>query len=147
MPDNVRVRGEDVTVRITQDGDEVLGLENVESFSGTVLVETLTAEFLGQVGQSVDEILNGAEGSITLQWADAGVFDFIQAIVDRATRRKPGIVVNVMGQMVLPSGEVRIMLFRNVAFGNIPISFASRPAYGQITLTWRVGGAPDFPVG
>lgn len=144
MPDNVRVRGEDVTVRCTADGEEVLGLENVESFSGTILIETLTAEFLGQVGQSVDEILNGAEGQMVLQWSDAGVFELLNLIVDRAARRKPGVVINVQGQMELPSGEVRTMVFKNVAFGNIPINFANRPSYGQITLAWRTGGAPDF---
>ena len=36
------------------------------------------------------------------------------------------------------------MLFKNVAFGNIPFNFASRPAYGELTLSWRVGTAPDF---
>ena len=144
MPDNIRVRGEDLTVRVTKDGEEVLGLDNVISFTGTILIDTQTAEFLGQVGQSVDEILNGAEGQMVLQYGDAGVFDFVQLIADRAARRKPGVVVNVMGQMVLPSGEVRIMLFKNVAFGNIPFNFASRPAYGELTLSWRVGTAPDF---
>mgnify|MGYP001562629486 FL=1 len=96
MPDNIRVRGEDLTVRVTKDGEEVLGLDNVISFTGTILIDTQTAEFLGQVGQSVDEILNGAEGQMVLQYGDAGVFDFVQLIADRAARRKPGVVVNVM---------------------------------------------------
>lgn len=147
MPSNVRVRGEDVKIRVTMDGAEVLGLDNVLSFSGTVLIDTLTAEFMGQVGQSVDEILNGAEGSMSLQWGTGDVFDFIQAIVDRAARRTAGVVINVQGQMILPDGNVRIMLFKDVAFGNIPINFASRPAYGEITLTWRVGSEPGFPAG
>ncbi len=147
MPENVRIRGEDVSIRITKDGGEVIGLDNVESFTGTILVDTTTHEFLGRVGQSVDEIVNGAEGSVTLQFGTPDVLDFIKTIVDRAARRISGVVVNVQGQMVFPNGEVRIMLFRDVAFGNIPIAFASRPDYGRITLSWRVGSPPDFAAG
>ena len=145
MPD-LRIRGEDVQVRVTVDGEEILELDHIESFSGTIRIDITEAEFLGRTDISVDAILKGGAGNMTLQVQDEAIFDFFTILIDATARRTAFPTINVQGQIVFPSGAARAALFRDVVFGDIPLNFANRSSYGQVTLTWRCGSPPDFAV-
>jgi len=145
MAQDIRVRGEDTTVRFTIDGDEVGVLDRIESFTGTLKMDITESEFLGMVGVSVDNIVKGFAGQLTLQIRDEGVFDFVTTLAEAAARRIAIPTVNIQTQIVFPSGAVRAMLARNCVFGDIPLAIPNRTANATISLTVRSGSVPDFP--
>jgi len=143
---DIMVRGEDVIVRATVDGSEVLSIDKILSMSGTVRIDNPESEFLGQVGVSVDMIIKGADGTIEFQFNDQSVFDFVQLLIDAAARRVAFPTINMQAQILFPDGSARVMLFTDCVFGNIPVAVPSRSSYAKLTLTWRSGQPPSFPV-
>lgn len=133
-------RGDDIVIGVTLDGEEQEGLSNVQSFSSNVEMRLVEENFLGESGPDVSEISDGASGSIGLKPSAPGAYEFILAIYERANRNNPNLVVNILEQITFAgSGEVRVLLYPDVAFGTAGMSMPSRDSHKDITLNWRTG--------
>ncbi len=132
-------RGDDIIIRTTVDGEEQASLENVDSFDSTVDLRMIEEQFLGRKGIDVSEIHDGCSGTLTVTIGKPGVFDFIEAVFQRATRQTFGTVFNFMEQIAFPSGEVRILIYRDVAFGAFAMPVPGRDQHKKLTIPWKTG--------
>ena len=84
MASTLRIRGEEVTLSITdpQGGDEVIG--PIRSFEATLLIEILEEDYLGEVATQYDDIFNGAEGTANFHLETTRWFRFSALVQRRA---------------------------------------------------------------
>jgi hypothetical protein len=134
-----RIRGENVQVKIIKGGKEVLLPERaVVSFEYEPQQEITSHGFLGETTERKDEVYKGTTGRLTLQFSDPSVNEFIRDLNDRARRSIPAFKVNILITEQYPDGKVDRLLFPDVKFGAAAKNYASREAYGQITLPFAV---------
>jgi len=142
MP-NTRIKGEDTELSVTLNGKTQTQFAEVRSNEITYLLELKKEGYLGETTERKDEIFNGTKGRMELHFSTKTVFDFFKAIVDRAQRRAPGTVVNIKTTLNFPNGDRPRVMIRDLAFGEIPVNFASRTDYGAVTLDWESSEAPQ----
>jgi hypothetical protein len=124
-----RIKGQEVSIVVTRDGNLEAELTDVKQCEFVADFEIKSEGYLGEKGPRKDEIFNGAKGNLTLHIHDGSIFDFVQAIKDRAQRVAPDLVFNVAGIFAFPNGEVRTVTLPDVKFGPVPISTNDRGDY------------------
>ncbi len=124
-----RIKGQEVSIIITRGGELEAELVDVKSCEFTPQFEIKEQGYLGEKTNRHDDIFNGVKGSLELHIHSGDVFDFIQAIKDRAQRNAPDLVFNVAGVFVFPSGETRTLTVPDCKFGAVPISTSDRGDY------------------
>ncbi len=95
-----RIKGQEVSIIITRGGELEAELVDVKSCEFTPQFEIKEQGYLGEKTNRHDDIFNGVKGSLELHIHSGDVFDFIQAIKDRAQRNAPDLVFNVAGVFV-----------------------------------------------
>lgn len=131
-----RIKGQEVSIIITRDGGLEAELTDVKSAEFTPQFEIKEEGYLGEKTNRFDEIYNGVKGSLTLHIHSGDVFDFIQAVKDRAQRATPDLVFNIAGLFSFPSGEIRTLTLPDVKFGAFPISTNDRGAYTEVKFEY-----------
>lgn len=131
-----RLRGEEVEVLLVVNNVAQQTTTDIKSFDATFDLEKKSEGYLGQTSEQKDEIFKGVDGSIEFHFENTDVFDIIDAIVARATRRTPGTIFNIKATLNFPNGERARFSFPDVHFGPVPLNFASRADYGSIKLDW-----------
>ena len=84
-----------------------------------------------------DEIFNGVDFDMEVNFHDKGVMDFFEAIYARAIRRDAGAtnsVVNIKATLQFPKGEFVRVLLTDCFFSDMPINFGGRSDYGTFKL-------------
>lgn len=132
-----RIKGQEVEVLLLLDGEVQDTITDVRSFEVAPKLETKEEGYLGEKTNRYDEIFNGVRGRLELHFENDDVFDLIFAIIDRATRRTPGIQINIKATLSFPNGDRPRVLVSNAFFGEIPINFASRGDYGTVGLDFQ----------
>ena len=132
-----RIKGQETELMYVLNGEPQANITSIRSFEAAIQTEILKEGYLSEKTDRRDEIYRGCRGKTEIHFENAEVFKLIQEIVQRAKRQKPGSVVNFKATMNFPSGERIRHIFKNVFFGEIPISFASRSDYGSINLEWE----------
>lgn len=132
-----RIRGEDVEVMLVAGGQQQDLITDIKSLEITLDLQVLSEGFLGETTMRKDDIFNGVSGRIEMHFSDIAVFKLLGNIVNRARRRMPGFTVNIKGTFRFPNGQVARCILPNVKFGQVPISFGDRAAYGSITLPFE----------
>lgn len=132
-----RIKGQETQVTLTIDGVPQVLVGEVRSFSVELQTEILTEGYLGETTNRKDSIFNGVSGSIELHISDQQTLRVFEMLVDKARRRTPGTLVNIMSTLSFPNGQRPRMLFPDVEFGALPLNFGSRSDYGTVTLTWE----------
>jgi hypothetical protein len=134
-----RIRGENVQVKIVKGGKEILLPERaVVSIEYEPQQEITSHGFLGETTERKDEVYKGTTGRLTLQYSDPSVNEFIRDLNDRARRAVPAFKVNILVTEQYPDGKIDRLLFPDVKFGAEAKNYASREAYGVITLPFAV---------
>ena len=129
-----RIKGQETTVVFTVGGVPQDSLNFVRSLTITPRFDKLEEGYLGQYNQLFDEIFQGVNFSMELNFGDAGVLDFVMQIKDRAQRRTPGEKVDVYTTLRFPNGTVTSVTLSDCFFADMPIGFGSRSDYGTFTL-------------
>lgn len=132
-----RIKGQEVEVLLVVDGQVQDTLTAVKSTEITREFETTEEGYLGEKGDRYDEFYKGYSGSMELHFGDAVVFDFMQAVQDRAQRRTPGTVINIKVTLNFPSGQRRRVMLQDAHFDSLPMSFSGRGEYGTVTLPFK----------
>lgn len=129
MASSQRLKGQEVSLIITRDGELEAELTDVKSCEFTFAFEVKKEGYLGEKTIRTDDVFMGVEGSLELHLHSGDVFDFVQAVKDRAQRNAPDLVFNVAGIFTFPTGEVRTLTIPDAKFGPVPISANDRGDY------------------
>jgi hypothetical protein len=138
-----RIKGQEVSITVVEGGSPLQTINDIRSFSVAGMLETQTEGYLGETTDRRDEIYRGFRGDIELHFENRDVLDLIRRIIDRARRREPGIVINIKATLVFPNGQRVRVLMKDVFFGEIPIAFGDRSAYGTVSMSFE---GNDFSV-
>lgn len=132
-----RLRGQETSILIVRDGQLEDTLTNVRNFNWEHQLEISSLGYLGMKSELKDEIVKGAKGDLELHLSSQAWFQFVQAILSRATRETPDVVFNITSVMSFPNGETFSMTFPDIKFGAIPHSTSAREEYLTVKLEWE----------
>lgn len=142
---NFNARGQETQIRLTQGGILVRTID-VRSSSFSFDVTILNENYLGKTTPSKDEIFNGLSGNLSVHFSGQEIFELIQKVVDRATRRAAvdSFVAVISAFILLPNGDRPRITALDAKFGAIPVNIGGRDQYNDITLnfeseTFRLG--------
>jgi hypothetical protein len=138
-----RIKGQEVSVIITRDGSLEAELTDVKTCEFAPQFEIKTEGYLGEKSVRNDEVYMGVKGSLELHIHSGDIFDFVQAVKDRAQRNTPDLVFNIAGIFAFPSGEVRTLTVPDLKFGPVPITTNDRGDYTSVKLEYA---ADDYQV-
>jgi len=132
-----RIKGQEVEVLLLLNGEPVSSATAVQSLSIEQQLDVTAEGYLGETTNRRDEVYNGVAGSMALHMDDPDVFNVVQAIVERATRRAAGTTINIKAALAFPNGELKRVLVEDCYFGSIPMEFSSRTDFGTLSLDFE----------
>jgi hypothetical protein len=136
MP-SYRVRGQEVSVQVVQNGKIVAELTDVKSFDVEFQLDVMTEGYLGEFTDRRDDMFKGVSGKIEFHIENNAPFDFINAIVQRSQSRVKGTQFNVQSTINLPNGQVKRLLVNDIFFSSIPVNVGSRSDYVTYSLPYE----------
>lgn len=136
-----RIKGQEVLLQVTVDGNPVAFLTDIRNFEITPKFTKLEEQYLGQTTKKYDELFDGVDFKMDLHFEDAGVLTFVEAVKNRAIRQTPGTVINIQASLQFPNGTRTRVILNECYFENLPIEFGGREQYGQFTIS---GSCSDF---
>lgn len=141
MPE-LRVRGQETQVRITQAGVLLSTITAIKSSNFAFVNRILTDQYLSETAQRKDMIFENIRGQILIHPEDQEVFTLIQFLIDRAQRRVAVTAqVNIASRLSFPNGQrPRINVF-DAQFGELNLNIAGRDAYVDLTLPFEASRA------
>jgi len=136
MP-SYRVRGQEVSVQVVQDGKIVAELNDVKSFDVEFQMDVMKEGYLGEFTDRRDDMFKGISGKIEFHIENNAPFDFINAIVQRSQSRVKGTQFNVQSTINLPNGQVKRLLVNDIFFSNVPVNVSGRSDYVTYSLPYE----------
>jgi hypothetical protein len=127
-----RLKGQEISIRVTENGVVTDTLDSITTFNDEMKLETKEDGFLGERTNRFDEILNGYGGDFEMHTAKASWIRFQQAIADRATRRKPNTVFNVIRTDLFANGSSLVFTYADVKWGAQPTSVGGRGEFVKV---------------
>jgi hypothetical protein len=138
-----RIKGQEVTVVITDNGVLQTTLVDIQSFEVEAQFEIKSMGYLGEVSNRKDEIYNGCKFTMELHLHTQDWFAFQNDIKNKAQRISPNIIFNITSVLSFPNGQTPSLTIPDAHFGPNPISISSRGDYVKVKLE---GEAVDFQV-
>lgn len=129
-----RIKGQEVSLLIVQDGELQNTLVDIQNFNMEMSLETKEQGYLGEKTNRVDSIFNGVKFDMELHLHTQDYLSFVQAIHDKAQRLTPDVVFNITGVFSFPNGDQPELLLNDVAFGAIPQNIGARGDYVKLKL-------------
>jgi hypothetical protein len=136
MP-SYRVRGQEVSVQVVQNGKIVAELTDVKSFDVEFQMDVMKEGYLGEFTDRRDDMFKGISGKIEFHIENNAPFDFINAIVQRSQSRVKGTQFNVQSTINLPNGQVKRLLVNDIFFSNVPVNVSGRSDYVTYSLPYE----------
>jgi hypothetical protein len=136
MP-SYRVRGQEVSVQVVQDGKIVAELNDVKSFDVEFQMDVMKEGYLGEFTDRRDDMFKGISGKIEFHIENNAPFDFINAVVQRSQSRVKGTQFNVQSTVNLPNGQVKRLLVNDIFFSSIPVNVSGRSDYVTYSLPYE----------
>ncbi|HOA00801.1 MAG TPA: hypothetical protein PKI27_00685 [Dermatophilaceae bacterium] len=131
---DARLKGQEVEIRLVQAGQPLTTIAAIGSFNDSVMLETKQDGFLGEPVDRFDDILRGYSMDLEFQVTQAAWVDFQTAIIDRAQRKTPDMVFNVVRTDFYSNGDTLILTYKDVRFGAQPTSIASRGDFVKVKV-------------
>lgn len=132
-----RIKGQEVSITIVADSQPLTTITDVRSFEMSWQLEVLKEGYLGETSDRRDSIFRGIKGKLDLHIENADIFNLIQALLDKAQRRTPGVVINIKATLAFPNGNRPKVVVQDAEFGELPLSFGSRADYGTVSLDFE----------
>jgi hypothetical protein len=138
-----RLKGQEVSVLVTQDGDVLAEITDIQNFGVTPQVELLQQGYLGMTTQVFDEVFKGCKFDFEMHAHSQDFVDLWKAIIDRARRKQPDLVFNIVATLNFPNGETPTITLPDVAWGQMPMTVPGQAEYAKFKFE---GGCaePDF---
>lgn len=131
-----RLKGQEISIRVTENGVVTDTLDSITTFNDEMKLETKEDGFLGEKVNRFDEVLNGYGGDFEMQTARASWIRFQQAIADRATRRKPNTVFNVIRTDLFANGSSLVFTYADVKWGAQPTTVGGRGEFVKVKASF-----------
>jgi hypothetical protein len=136
-----RIKGQEVTVLITDNGVLQNTLVDIQSFEVEAQFEIKSMGYLGEVSNRKDEIYNGCKFTIEFHLHTQDWFTFQADIKSKAQRINPNLIFNITSVLSFPNGQTPSITVPDAHFGPNPLSISSRGDYVKVKLE---GEASDF---
>lgn len=132
-----RIKGQEVELIFIENNVPLTTIADIRSFEMAAQLEITREGYLGETTDRRDSVYRGFRGRIEVHMENKDVLEFVRRLIDKARRRTPGARINMKVTLVFPGGDrVRVVL-KDLAFGEVPISFAGRAEYGTIGLDFE----------
>jgi len=131
-----RIKGQDVTILITQDGNLLGEFNEISNFEFTDEIEQISKGYLGQKSEKKDMIFKGVKGSFQLDIATQDYFKFRNAVVNKAKRITPDVEFNIAGVFAFPNGDTPTISFQCCSFGELPVNVSNRNEYVNVKISF-----------
>jgi hypothetical protein len=138
-----RIKGQEVTVLITDNGVLQTTLVDIQSFEVEAEFELKSMGYLGEVSNRKDEIYNGCKFTMELHLHTEDWFTFQQDIKNKAQRINPNLIFNITSVLSFPNGQTPSLTIPDAHFGANPLTISARGDYVKVKLE---GEAQDFQV-
>ena len=136
-----RLRGQETSVLIVRDGALEDSLSDIRNFNFEFQLEVTSMGYLGEKSERKDEILKGVKGDMELHLHSSAWFSFVNAVLDRASRRTPDVVFNITSVLSFPNGDTPSITLADVKFGAIPHNTSDRADYLTVKLDFECENA------
>lgn len=130
-----RLKGQEVEMSMVINGTPIAAITAIKSFEAEFQQDILSEEYLGETAPRKDAIFMGVSGKFEAHIDNSESLEVINAIVDKARRRTPGVEINVQVSLNIDQTRKRRILFPNVEFGAIPLAAGGRSEY--VTLNFE----------
>lgn len=141
-----RIKGQEVEVSLLIDGEPQETLQFARSLEFRFMTQRKEEGYLGETTNRFDTIFNGVQGKVDYHHDRPVPFNVIRAIVNKARRREPGTQFNLRGTLNYPNGQRARVVFRDVEFGELPITASSRQDYVGFSLDFACSEAQVLPL-
>lgn len=128
------------------DGEPRENLRFAQSLDFTFKTEIKQEGFLGETTDRYDSVFHGVEGKTQHQFDTPEPFNVVRLVVNKARSRTPGTVFNLRATLRFPGGGKARVVFRDVAFGPMPVTVGSRSDYVKFSLDFACSEAQVLPV-
>jgi len=137
MSDTLRMRGEQMLIRLTRNGVLERTMTAIESVTWTVDMAQLQKGYLGETNDRQDDIYMGTSVELKFDPENSDAFTLIVLIQSRAQRRtaQSNAHINLSMTAQLPNGQRPQILIPDLKFGPIPVAIGKRDEYVGITLS------------
>lgn len=137
MAADLRLKGQEVSIRIVKDGAPVEPINSVASFNDNTNLEIKEDGFLGEVVNRQDEILNSYSGDFEFQVNTSQWITLKQAIESKAKRDTPAVVFNIVRTDLFANGQSLIITYMDVHWGAMPQTIGSRGDFVKVKAEFK----------
>lgn len=134
---SLRIRGQEVTVRVVVDGEVQPGsFFKVTEFTTAMRTDINEEPFLGELEDDLDIQHHGFDFSFTVQNEDAATLEFLSTIIGREqnAEQHPDITLTVIYNYREPGVQDRVEVFHDVFLKVNEQSFGGRKEYVTTSL-------------
>jgi hypothetical protein len=143
MTIDLRLKGQEVSFRAIRGGVVVDSIDSVTSFDEDVMMEIKQDGFLGELVNRFDAIFNGFGGNFEFHVHNNLWVGFQRGIIDKAQRLTPDTVYNCIRTDFYPNGDNTIYTYRDVQWGAMPTTVASRGDYVKVKGSFNCSERPE----
>ena len=143
MTDTLRIRGEEIQIRLTRNGVLEATLTAVKSLVFTPKFSVLTEGYLGGTTNRRDDIYQGCTVQLVFHPESSDALTLMDFVRSRATRRvaQANARVNLMFVANFPNGNRPRVTISDLKFGDMPFNMGGREQYVDQTISAE---ADDF---
>lgn len=134
---DLRLLGQEVTIRLTQDGNLLSEITSIKDWTFEVRTRILSEGYLGETANRQDEIFEECGGSFTVHPEGTEILSLQRAIFERASRRSVNATrIQSTFRCQFPSGVIARITIPDMFFGPMPFNAGSRDAYVAMNFTY-----------
>lgn len=137
MSADPRLSGQEISIRTVRAGQVIDSIDSVSSFNEQVMLELKQDGFLGEFVNRFDEKFNGYGGDFEFHVHNNLWVAWQQSIIDKAQRKTPDVLFNVIRTDFYPNGDTTITTYRDVHWGEMPTAVGSRGDYAKIKASFQ----------
>jgi hypothetical protein len=138
-----RIKGQEVSILITVDGEVQSEITDLQNFGITPQTELIQQGYLGETTDRYDEIFKGAKGDFEMHTHSQDFVTLEKAIIDRARRKTPDVVFNIVATLAFPNGDTPTITLPDVKWGPMANTVPNRADYLKIKMEFGCA-EPDF---
>lgn len=136
-----RIKGQEVTIFVQNQGVPVASLTDIQNFSLTFNFDKLEEGYLGETFSRFDEVFKGANFDFEVHVEDPDFTKFVDVVYGRAIRRESATEINIGAILLFPSGRSRKILLKDCFFADVPVNVGGRTNYVSVKFS---GSASSF---
>jgi len=131
-----RIRGQELEIRLVQDGILLDTLTAIQSFEWNPRFATMEADRLGATTTELDDIYHGVSGRMQMHLESGAYANFLKAARDRA-RRVRNVTFSIVGTYTNPDGTQTRIALPNIFFDESSVSASERAGFVTFSIAFK----------